>query len=132
MRATAATVGIVSAAVFLGPGCDQPDQVLDTEQGAALRRAAFKSFAARDRLTACGSLAARQEAAMEVERFEELQRFAQRRTPAAAHAVWRARNEWNALAGRGAAPGCGGYEAALGAFRGSLAEFGERIKDFQE
>ncbi|MFN3944551.1 MAG: hypothetical protein ACK4K7_06455 [Allosphingosinicella sp.] len=119
MRAAAATAGMLT--VLMAPACDRPAAEAPDE-GQALRRAAYRAFAARHRLAACGVAEARADARLQLDRFEELQAFARRK--GAGHALWLGENDWHAVRPRAGAPDCA---APLPAFRAALDALGEEI-----
>ena len=130
MRGGAATAGMLSAAVLLSPGCGSHEEQNGTGEAAEpLRWATFRARAARDRLATCPAAARRPEPIRAAERFDELRRFAARK--GAAHALWRAENDYGGVARHGGRARCEpGHEAfgqALAALNGALDELGGRI-----
>ena len=128
MRAAAA---VASAAVLLAPGCGGPSAPAQSKDE-PVRRASFRSFAARDFLASCPGAAARRETAYQSARLEELKQLAMRN--GAGRAVALGENEWTGMrryAGKQAcAPGEGPYSEALAAFSAALDTLAGRIADF--
>jgi hypothetical protein len=121
MRRRAATAGIVSAAILLAPGCH------DGGSGKAapadpVRRASFRSLAARDFLAGCPGSAGRAETRRELERMGELNRFAFEK--GAERSLQLAANDWAGLAPRDRRPPCASGEAA---YRAALADFSRSL-----
>ena len=131
MRAGAVTAGVFSAAALLSPGCGENADDRSPEASEPIRRASFRSLAARDFLASCPGGAARPETARQVARFEELKAFARRKD--AGHSVWLGENDWAAVAQRSVRepcePGEPAYGEALAAFGGSLDELAARIAE---
>ena len=130
MRGTAATAGMLSAAVLLSPGCGRSEEKnVAGEAAEPLRWATFRALAARDFLTTCPAAAGRPEPIRAAERFDELRRFAARK--GAAHALWLAENDYGGVARHGGREPCAsGSEAfgqALAALNTALDELGGRI-----
>lgn len=128
-----AATGILSAAMLLAPGCDRGAEVKASAQAdEPVRRANFRSLAAREFLLGCTGGATRTETVRQIQRFEELARFARRK--GAAHAVWLGENDWAALAPRSrrepCEPGEEAYGQALAAFSGTLDALGDRIATY--
>ena len=98
MRAGAAKAGMASAAMLLAPACGRRRR--GEGLGAAdepVRRANFRSLAARDFLLGCAGGAARAETrAPDRSGFQELKRFA--RGKGADHALALGANDWAGLA----------------------------------
>lgn len=131
MKVAAARAGMLSAVVLLSPGCGgNPDE----QAGAAsepIRRASFRSLAARDFLVSCPGGSARAETARQVARLDELKAFARRK--GAGQSIWLGENDWAAVARHSDREPCqAGEEAfgeALAAFAGSLDELAARIAE---
>lgn len=133
MIARAAGTGVVSAAFLLSTGCGAERPPVQ-EKGSDLRRAAFRSFAAADRLSSCGD-PPRPEAAHELQRFETLKDFARRRGAGASGALWRGENGWNSLARHGARRACRSeaeYRDAIADLGASLDGLANGIMSYEE
>ena len=129
MRGAAATVGIVSAVALLAPGCGgDPSGETVAEP---VRRASFRSLAARDFLVACPGAAGRPETLWQGARLDELRQLAIRK--GAGQAVWLGENDWAAVARyrdrEPCEPGEAAYGEALAAFSATLDELARRIAD---
>ena len=129
MRAAAA--GAITAAVLLAPGCadDAPAPKAKEEP---VRRAAFRSLAARDFLLTCPAGAERRETRYHAGRFDELKQLAARK--GAGNAVWLGENDWAAVSRYGEREACesgeeaytealAAYSAALDRLAGAIAEY---------
>lgn len=125
-------MGVLSAAVLLSPGCDG-------ERGARapasdpLRRASYRSLAARDFLLGCPRAAGEAETRAEVERLSELNRFAIEKGAQASLQL--AANEWAGIAPHDTrapcAPGEAAYRAALAEFSRSLDGLAAAIREYR-
>ncbi len=124
---------IASAGMLLAPGCDRGAVKASALADEPVRRANFRSLAARDFLLGCTGGATRSETVRQIERFEELGRFARRK--GADHALWLGANDWAALAPRSGRepcePGEEAYGQALAAFSGTLDALGDRIATYR-
>ena len=129
MRAAAATA--LSAVVLLTPGCGPSTSPRQPDREEPVRRASFRSVAARDYLATCPGAAARAETIYQVARHEELRQLAARN--GAGRAIALGENEWAGL-GRyarrrpctvGEAP----YRQALSEFSGALDTLATRIAE---
>ena len=131
MRSAAATAGMLSAAVLLAPGCDQPPP-RQVEKEEPVRRASFRSLAAREFLNSCPDGAKRSETLRQAARFEELKQLAARN--GAGQAIWLGENDWAGVARYSdrepCMPGEAAYGEALAAYRGTLDVLAARIADF--
>ena len=131
MRAAAAKAGMRSAVVLLSPGCGGNPDGRAPEASEPIRRASFRSLAARDFLASCPGGATRAETERQAARFEELKAFARRK--GAGHSVWLGENDWAAVAQRSDREPCEAgepaYGEALAAFGGSLDELAARIAE---
>jgi hypothetical protein len=121
MRAAAAAAGVVSAAMFLAPGCDRAG---DNKAAPAdpVRRASFRSLAARDFLFTCAGGPGRLETRRQLERMGELNRFAFEK--GAMPSLQLAANDWGGMAPHDTRLPCGSGEAA---YRAALADFSARL-----
>lgn len=129
--AAAARAGIFSAAVLFSPGCGPEPERQSAEP---VRRASFRSLAARDFLLSCPGGAARPETARQSARLEELKQLAVRK--GAGRAVALGQNDWAGVARYDDRERCtAGEEAygeALSAFAGTLDELARRIADYRQ
>ncbi len=125
----AGAAGMLSAAVLLAPGCGAPTR--DESQSDPLRRASFRSLAARDFLAACPGAVGRPETRRQADRLEELKQLAVRK--GAGQAIWLGENDWAAVARyrdrEPCEPGEEAYGQALAAFSATLDELAGRIAD---
>ena len=132
MRAAAATAGMLSAAVLLSPGCGEAPPA-DQQKEEPVRRASFRSLAARDFLASCPGAAGRAEAARQAARLEELKQLAIGKR--AGQAVWLGENDWAAVARyrerEPCEPGEEAYGQALAAFSATLDELAGRIAEYR-
>src|SRR3954464_14833013 len=128
MRNGAAAAGMVSAAILFAPGCGG-----GAEKKAApadpVRRASFRSLAARDFLLTCPGGQARLDTRRQLERMDELNRFAFEK--GAMPSLQFAANDWAGLSRhdtrRPCAPGNAAYVAALTDFSARLDDFAAAI-----
>jgi hypothetical protein len=121
MRRGAATAGAVSAAILFAPGCGGSEKAA---AGDPLRRASYRSLAARDFLLGCAGAPARAETREQVARLAELNRFAFEK--GALRALQLAANDWAGMAPHDARGPCRPGEAA---YRAALADFGRSLDD---
>jgi hypothetical protein len=112
---------VAMAALLVAPGCGGGDK---SAAGDPLRRASYRSLAARDFLATCPAGAGRAETQRQLERLAELNRFAGER--GALRALQLAGNDWAAIGRHDPRPPCAPGEAA---YRGALAEFSARLDD---
>jgi len=131
MRGAAAAAGMVSAAILFAPGCGG-----GAENKAAasdpVRRASFRSLAARDFLVTCDGGPTRVETRRQLERMDELNRFAFEK--GAMPSLQLAANDWAGLSrhdtrGR-CPPGEAAYLAALTDFSVRLDQFAASIGEY--
>jgi hypothetical protein len=131
MRAAAA--GVVSAVIVVGPGCGGG---ADNKAAASdpVRRASFRAVAARDFLLTCPAGPARLETRRQLERMDELNRFAFEK--GAMLSLQLAANDWAGLSRhdtRGpCAPGEPAYQAALTDFSARLDQFAAGIGQIRQ
>ena len=132
MRAATATAGMLSAAVLLAPGCGAPSTA-DQNKAEPVRRASFRSLAARDFLTSCPGGAQRPETLFHANRFEELKQLAVRK--GAGRAIGLGENDWAGLTRYDDREPCEAgeqaYNEALAAFSGTLDELAARIAEYR-
>ena len=133
MRNAAAAAGVVSAAILLAPGCgDRTGNKADASD--PVRRASFRSLAARDFLFSCAGGRGRLETRRELERMDELNRFAFEK--GAMPSLQLAANDWAGLSrhdtrGR-CPPGEAAYLAALTDFSVRLDQFAASIGELSQ
>ena len=132
MRTAAATAGMLSAAVLLSPGCEQSAAPKQASTDEPVRRASFRTLAARDFLASCPGGATRAETAREVTRLEELKALAARKGAGTAIAL--GENDWAGVSRYSTRercqPGEQAYGEALAAFGGTLDVLAGRIAEF--
>jgi hypothetical protein len=124
---------MVSAAILFAPGCGG-----GTENKAAasdpVRRAGYRSLAARDFLLGCPGGPARLETRRQLERMSELNRFAFEK--GAMPSLSLAANDWAGLSRldtrRPCAPGEPAYRAALTDFSARLDQLAASIGDYRQ
>ena len=128
----AAAAGMVSAAILFAPGCSGGPPKAGS--GDPVRRASFRSLAARDFLFGCAGGPDRAETRRQVERMGELYRFAYEK--GAGQSLWLAENEWAGLTAhddRGpCAPGETSYRAGLADFSARLDELAAEIREVRQ
>ena len=131
MRAAAA--GMVSAAILFAPGCGGNAENKSAASD-PVRRASFRSLAARDFLFTCTGGPVRAETRRQLERMGELNRFAFEK--GAMPSLQLAANDWAALSphdSRGpCAPGEAAYQAALTDFSAKLDQLAASIGDYPQ
>lgn len=124
-----AAAGMLGAAALLAPACGGAPA--DPAAGDPVRRASFRSLAARDFLAGCPGAANRPETLHEAARLAELQQLAVRK--GAGQAIALGGNDWAAVAryqdGEPCLPGEQAYNEALAAFSAALDELAGRIAD---
>lgn len=122
------------AAILLVPGCGEERKAASASPMEPLRRATFRTLAARDFLASCPSGAARAETLPQMRRFEELKQLAVRKT--AGRAIWLGENDWAGVARYSdrepCQPGEEPYRQALAEFSGTLDDLAGRIADYRE
>ena len=122
------------AAILLAPGCSEEKEAASASAMEPLRRATFRTLAARDFLASCPGGGARAETLPQVRRFEELKQLANRKQ--AGRAIWLGENDWAGVARYSdrepCEPGEEAYREALAAFSGSLDELAGRIAEYRE
>ena len=121
---------MLTAAILLAPGCgERPAQAPSRDE--PLRRAGFRSLAARDLLFSCPEAGGRREVAYQAARHEELKQLAARTAAAAPIAL--GENEWAGLSRHSrperCASGEAAYRQALAAYSGALDTLAERIAE---
>lgn len=130
MRAAGAMAGMASAAMLLAPGCGREDKAAPSADE-PLRRANFRSHAARELLIGCSGGEDRAETAAATGRHGELIQLGVAKRAEQPLAL--GENDWNAVRrydrrGR-CRPGEPAYAAALAAYRASLDTLAARIAD---
>jgi len=112
---------VALAAVFAASGCGGGEKPTPADP---LRRASYRSLAARDFLLGCPGAPARAETRQEIARLGELNRFALEKGARASLQL--AANEWAAIAPHDTRARCRAGEAAYGA---ALADFSRSLDD---
>jgi hypothetical protein len=132
MKAAAAAASVVSAAILFAPGCGESGE----NKAAAsdpVRRASFRSLAAKEFLLGCPGAGERPETERQLERLAELNRFADEK--GAMPSLQLAANDWAGLGQHDdrapCAPGEAAYRAALADFSSRLDELAEGIGRYQ-
>ena len=130
MRKAATTAHMLTAAMLLAPGCgERPAQAPSRDE--PLRRAGFRSLAARDLVVSCPDAGRRREVAYQAARHEELKQLAARTGAGAAIAL--GENEWAGVSRHSrrerCASGEAAYRQALAAYSGALDTLAERIAE---
>ena len=132
MRTAAATACMLSTAMLLGPGCGERGAPPPSKDE-PVRRASFRSLAAREFLASCPGAAASAELASQAVRHEELKQLAARN--GAGRAVALGENEWAGVSRyserESCAPGEEAYRQALAAFSGALDTLAARIAEYR-
>jgi hypothetical protein len=124
----------VSAAILFVPGCSGGGRTeASDDANGPVRRANFRSLAARDFLLSCPGGAGRIETARQIERHQELTRLAGRK--GADRAAWLGENDWAGLARHAGREPCRAgdrdYRQALAAFSATLDAYAARLAEFQ-
>ena len=121
-------------AILLAPGCGEEKEASSASPMEPLRRATFRTLAARDFLASCPAGAARAETLPQIRRLEELKQLAIRKQ--AGRAIWLGENDWAGVARYSdrepCEPGEEAYREALAAFSGTLGELAGRIAEYRE
>jgi hypothetical protein len=123
MRGAAAAASVVSAAILFVPGCGETTQKGDAASD-PVRRASFRSLAAKDFLLGCPGGRERPETHRQIERLAELNRFADEK--GALQSLQLAANDWAGIGTHDARPPCASGEAA---YRAALADFSDRLDE---
>jgi hypothetical protein len=128
----AATAGMVSAAVLMAPGCGGSPATPQSKDE-PVRRASYRSIAAREFLASCPGATARPETLYQESRHEELKQLAARNGAGTALAL--GENEWAGMSRHSrrerCAPGERAYRRALSAFGGALDGLAARIAEYR-
>lgn len=123
MRLAAATASVMSAAILFAPGCGgRPENKAAASD--PVRRASFRSLAARDFLLSCAGGPERPETHEQMERMNELNRFAFEK--GAMPSLQLAANDWAGLSRHDTRGRCPPGEAA---YRAALTEFSARLDE---
>jgi len=121
------------AAIFLVPSCGSDPRPGPPNPMEPLRRATFRTLAARDFLASCPAGPERHEVELQVRRFEELKQLALRKR--AGRAIWLGENDWAGVARYSDREPCAAGEEefgqALAAFSGSLDSLAGQIAAFR-
>ena len=123
MRSSAAAAGVVSAAILLAPGCGGASENKSAASD-PLRRASFRSLAARDFLLSCPGGPQRPETREQLDRLGELTRFADEK--GAMPSLQLAANDWAGLSRLDTRPPCAAGEPA---YRAALTDFAARLDE---
>ena len=122
------------AAILLAPGCGEEEEGRSAGPLEPLRRATFRSLAARDFLASCPAGAERSETLPQLRRLEELKQLAIRKQ--AGQAIWLGENDWAGVARYSNREPCEAgeesYREALAAFSGTLDALAGRIVEYRE
>jgi hypothetical protein len=124
MRNAAAAAGVVSAAILLAPGCSGGASENRSAPSDPVRRADFRSLAARDFLLRCPGAAQRPATREQLDRLGELNRFAFEK--GAMPSLQLAANDWAGLSRHDMRPPCAAGEAA---YRAALSDFAARLDE---
>jgi hypothetical protein len=123
---------MVTAAVLLAPGCGERTAP-SSSRDEPLRRAGFRSLAARDFLLSCPDSGARREVAYQAARHEELKQLAAQ--SGAGPAVALGENEWAGVTRHSRPEACvdgeEAYRQALAAYGGALDTLAARIAEYR-
>jgi hypothetical protein len=124
MRPGAAAAGVMSAAILFAPGCGggAGNKAAASDP---VRRASFRSLAARDFLLGCPGGAERAGTREQLDRLSELNRFAMDK--GATSSLQLAANDWDGLSHHVASGRCAPGEAA---YRAALTDFAARLDDY--
>ena len=126
-----AATGALGAIVLLTPGCGPSAAPRQPDREEPVRRASFRSVAARDHLATCPGASARRETGYQLARHAELRQLAARN--GAGRAIALGENEWAGLGRYGrrrpCAPGEAPYREALAQFSGALDILAARIAE---
>ncbi len=121
-------------AILLAPGCGEEKEASSAAPMEPLRRATFRTLAARDFLATCPGGTARAATLPQIRRLEELKQLAIRKQ--AGRAIWLGENDWAGVARYSdrepCEPGEEAYREALAAFSGTLGELAGRIAEYRE
>jgi hypothetical protein len=121
---------VAMAAILFAPGCGGGEKA---GPGDPVRRASYRTLAARDFLLGCAGGPGRAETRRQVERLAELNRFAFEK--GALRSLQLAANDWAGMAPHDArgpcAPGEAAYRAALTDFSRSLDELAAGIREYR-
>ena len=132
MRPAAATAGMLSAAALLSSGCGG-EAPARGEREEPVRRAAFRSLAARDFLLTCPAGAGRRETDYQAQRLAELKRLGGEK--GAGRAIWLGENDWAGVSRYGdrerCEPGEAAYLEAVAAYSGTLDALAARIAEYR-
>jgi hypothetical protein len=130
MRRAAATAHMLTAAILLAPGCGERSEPPPSKDE-PLRRAGFRSLAARDFLLSCPDAGRRREVAYQAARHEELKQLAARN--GAARTVALGENEWAGLSRHTRRETClagdEAYRQAVAAYSGALDTLAARLAE---
>lgn len=123
--------GMASAAMLLAPGCGSGASKSSPSADEPVRRANFRSLAARDFLLTCAGAAMRGETRGAAARHEELKHLGV--AAEAGHALALGENDWAGLRRQDRRASCAAgeapYRAALAAYGRSLDALAARLAD---
>jgi hypothetical protein len=123
---------MVTAVVLLAPGCGEQAAPSPSPEE-PLRRAGFRSLAARDLLISCPDAGVRREVAYQASRHDELKQLAAR--SGAGRAVALGENEWVGVTRHSPPEPCAAgeeaYRHALAAYGGALDTLAARIAEYR-
>ena len=126
----AAGAGMLSAAMLLAPGCGGTSAP-EASRDEPLRRAGFRSLAAREYLASCPGAESRPEMTPQAVRHDELKQLAAR--SGAGEAIALGENEWAGVSRHSppepCPPGEEAWRQALARYGGSLDTLAARIAD---
>ena len=122
------------AAILFAPACGPDPQPKSTSPLEPLRRATFRTLAARDFFISCPRSAVRGERVTQIRRLDILKQLAVRKK--AGRAVWLGENDWAGVSRYSerepCAPGQESYREALAAFSGALDDLAHEIATYRE
>ncbi len=122
------------AAILLSPGCGEEVEKSSSDRMEPLRRATFRTLAARDFLASCPGGSIRPETLPQIRRLEELKQLAA--VKKAGQAIWLGENDWAGVARYSEREGCEAgeepYREALVAFSSALDVMAGRIAAYRE
>jgi hypothetical protein len=132
VKGAAAAAGMVSAAILFAPGCGEGAQKGEAASD-PVRRASFRSLAAKEFLLGCPGGRERPETQRQLERLGELNRFADEK--GALQSLQLAANDWAGVGRHDdrapCAPGEAAYRAALTDFSARLDELAAGIGSYR-
>jgi hypothetical protein len=122
------------AAILFAPGCGEEPEASSSDPMEPLRRATFRTLAARDFLSSCPGGPSRAESLAQFRRHEELKQLALAKR--ASQAIWLGENDWAGVARYSQREGCEAgeepYREALVGFASALDALAGRIAAYRE